>query len=81
MVHFLGETLSCSPTLVSLLPTASSEPEHSTPSTPSRPILFFSDKFIYFWLLWVFIAACGLSLVAARRLLIEVASLVAEHAL
>ena len=45
---------------------------------------------IYFWLRWVFIAACGLSLVAASRgysfiavrgLLIAVASLVAEHRL
>ena len=30
--------------------------------------------FIYFWLLWVFIAACRLSLVVVRGLLIEVAS-------
>ena len=46
--------------------------------------------FIYFWLRWVFVAAHGLSLVAAsrgyssvavRRLLIAVASLVAEHRL
>ena len=37
--------------------------------------------FIYFGLHWVFIATCGLSLVAARRLLIVVASLVAEHGL
>ena len=47
--------------------------------------------FIYFWLRWVFIAAHGLSLVAAsgggllfvavRGLLIVVASLVAEHGL
>ena len=46
--------------------------------------------FIYFWLRWVFVAACRLSLVAAsggllfvavRGLLIEVASLVAEHGL
>ena len=44
--------------------------------------------FIYFWLCWVFVAARGLSLVAAsggypslrvRGLLIAVASLVAEH--
>ena len=43
-----------------------------------------------FWLHWVFIAACGLSLVVANRgysivvvrgLLIAVASLVAEHSL
>ena len=42
-------------------------------------------KFIYlfvcFWLHWVFVAARGLSLVAARGFLIAVASLVAEHGL
>ena len=37
--------------------------------------------FIYFWLHWVFIAACSLSLVVVRELLIAVASLVAEHGL
>ena len=46
--------------------------------------------FIYFWLRWVFVAAHGLSLVAVsggllfaavRRLLVAVASLVAEHGL
>ena len=46
--------------------------------------------FVYFWLHWVFMAACGLSLVVASRgyslvavcrLLIAVASLVAEHGL
>ena len=46
--------------------------------------------FIYFWLCWVFFAACGLSLVAesgscslvaVHGLLIAVASLVAEHRL
>ena len=46
--------------------------------------------FIYFWLRWVFVAVCGLSLVAAsggysfgvvRSLLIAVASLIAEHGL
>ena len=57
-------------------------------------VLFCFYKFIYlFWLCWVFVAARGLSLVAASRgysslpckgfslqgLLIEVASLVAEH--
>ena len=34
---------------------------------------------IYFWLQWVFVAAHGLSLLAASRLLIAVASVVAEH--
>ena len=51
---------------------------------------FFLNKFIYFWLRWVFVAVRGLSLVAVRggysfvavhRLLIAVASLVAEHGL
>ena len=46
--------------------------------------------FIYFWLRWVFIGVHGLSLVAVsggysfvvvRRLLVAVASLVAEHRL
>ena len=46
--------------------------------------------FIYFWLYWVFTAACGpsldvasrgYSLIAVRGLLIVVASLVAEHGL
>ena len=50
----------------------------------------FKILFIYFWLLWVFVAACGLVsscsergllFVAVRRLLIAVASLVAEHRL
>ena len=49
--------------------------------------LFFLNKFIYlfiyFWLCWVFVAACGLSLVAVvvRELLIVMASLVVEHRL
>ena len=51
-------------------------------------VLFFC--FLFFWLRWLFVAAHGLSLVAAsggysstavRRLLIAVASLVAEHGL
>ena len=37
--------------------------------------------FIYFWLLWVFVAVRGLSLVTASGLLIAVASRVAEHGL
>ena len=52
----------------------------------------FFGKFIYFnfWLHWVLVAACGLSLVAASggyssaavcRLLIAVASSIAEHGL
>ena len=51
---------------------------------------FFFNLFIYFWLHWVFVAVCELSLVAAsgghssvavRGLLIAVASPVAEHRL
>ena len=50
--------------------------------------MFFLNKLVNFWLYWVFVGAHGLSLVAAsksyslaeaRRLLITVASLVAEH--
>ena len=44
-------------------------------------VLNFIYLFIDFWLRWVFIAACGLSLVAVSGLLIVVASLVAEHRL
>ena len=43
--------------------------------------LFVCPLFIYFWLHWVFVAVRRLSLVAASRLLIVVASLVAEHGL
>ena len=51
---------------------------------------FLINLFIYFWLLWVFVAVRGLSLVAVsggysfivvHRLLIAVSSLVAEHGL
>ena len=37
--------------------------------------------FISLWLHWVFVAACGLSLVVMHGLLIVVTSLVAEHRL
>ena len=37
--------------------------------------------FIYFWLCWVFVAASGATLGCGARLLIAVASLVAEHGL
>ena len=40
-------------------------------------VLFF--KFIYFWLCWVFFGVWNFSLVAVHRLLIAVASLIAEH--
>ena len=52
--------------------------------------LHFKINFIYFWLYWVFTAACGLFsscseqgllFVVVRGLLIAVASLVAEHGL
>ena len=41
----------------------------------------FNFLFIYLWPHWVFIAARGLSLAVVPRLLITVASLVAEHKL
>ena len=44
-------------------------------------IFFHFILFFNLWLLWVFVAARGLSLVAASRLLIVVASLVAEPVL
>ena len=48
-------------------------------------IFYFFILFLNFWLPWVFIAVRGLSLVAVSvavyRLLIAVASLVAEHRL
>ena len=54
---------------------------HHLPSPPSH---FLSIMHCFYWLCWVFIAACGLSLIAASRvysvdevhwLLIEVVSL------
>ena len=42
---------------------------------------FFERLFIFFWLCSVFVAACGLSLVAARELLIAVASRCGPRAL
>ena len=53
-------------------------------------LFYFILFYFYFWLRWVFVAVCGLFsgcgergllFVAARRLLIAVASLVAEHGL
>ena len=57
-----------------------------------RPVFSLKKKIdsIYFWLFWVFIAACrpslaaanqGCSLVAVLRLLLAVDSLVVEHTL
>ena len=42
---------------------------------PSIPLL----SVFFFWLCWVFVAACGLSLGAMPRFLIAVTSVVAEH--
>ena len=50
-------------------------------SLPQYVFLFFHSLFIYFWLHRVFAAAHGFSLAAVLRLLIAVASLVAEHRL
>ena len=59
-------------------------------STRMDIIFFFINLFFYFWLRWVFAAACGLFsscgeqellFVAVHRLLFGVASLVAEHRL
>ena len=55
----------------------------------TEEIVFFFFSLTYFWLLWVFVAARGLSLLAVRGatlavvcgLLITVASLVSEHGL
>ena len=44
-------------------------------------VYLFIYLFIYFWLCWVFVAAHRLSLVTVCRLLIALASLVAEHSL
>ena len=35
----------------------------------------------YFWLLWVFVAVCGVSLVVVHMLLLAAASLVGDHGL
>ena len=61
------------------------------PPLPSSDLCFLSFSFsqgvehpgvfCFLWLYWVIVAACGLSLVAKRGLLIAVASLVAEHGL
>ena len=66
------------------------EEESGTRSYLAVSFLFFPIMlFIYFWLCWVFVASWASSLVGSRshslvlvcRLLIEVASLVAEHRL
>ena len=63
---------------------------HSHYSKLLEFLSFLINLFIYFWLLWVFVAVRGLSLgvasgdysfIVVRRLLIAVASLVAEHGL
>ena len=51
------------------------------PLNLSASVSFFKKCF-YFWLCWVFVAAaCKLSLIVVHGLLIELASLVAEHQL
>ena len=56
-------------------------------TSTSVAVCFFLFCFLFFWLHWVFVAACGLSLfvasrgllfIAGRGLLIAVASLVVE---
>ena len=37
------------------------------PTQDTENYCFFKNKFIYFWLHWVFVAVCRLSLVAASR--------------
>ena len=58
--------------------------------TTIRFFLFKKKKLIYFWLQWIFLAACGLSQVVVNRayslrecsgFLTAVASLVVEHGL
>ena len=43
--------------------------------------LFLLLRFIYLWLLWVFIAVLGPSLIVVYRLLIAMFSVVVEHGL
>ena len=43
--------------------------------------IYIFKNVISFWLCWVFVAMCSLSLVATHRLLIAVSPLVAEHGL
>ena len=51
------------------LPTGGDGRQHLLPSFQSiqAPNFLFIYLFIYFWLPWVFVAACELSLVAASR--------------
>ena len=45
----------------------------------TSPLTYKTARLIYlFWLLWVFVAVCGLSLAAVHRLFIAVTSLVEE---
>ena len=62
--------------------------QHFPPSGFWVFLKIFIYLFIYFWLRWVFVAVCGLSLVVVSRdysllhgLLIVVASLVVDHGL
>ena len=55
---------------------------HPTPTTLVWTVFVYKFfLFTYFWLRWIFVAACRLSLVAMCRLLIAVASPVAEYRL
>ena len=73
----LSLKLPSSPWVEALVPTELKDTVMYSPSGGTRTVhpwlhlfLFFFNKFIYylfiyFWLCWVFVAACGLSLVAA----------------
>ena len=60
---------------------------HKEDNVCAQSLSFFVCVYNYFWLCWVFVAACGLflvvvsrdfSLVAVHRLLLAVASLIVE---
>ena len=54
-------------------------------TTPGFFLSFYFNKklfiYLFIWLYWVFVAACGLSLVAIHVLLVVIASLNAEPGL
>ena len=64
------------------------QPYHLSLPSPILFFFFFKELFIYFWLHWVCVAVCGLSLVeggyslaAVCRLLVAMASFIMEHKL
>ena len=61
------------------LPPSLCPPVHTPAWPPVYSCQFLSCLCFFFWLCWVFVAARGLSLVAALGFLFAVASLVAEH--